>query len=177
MSLLTYKDVRPWVRSIVSRVTAGTMPPWHADPTTGEFLNDRRLASAEKETLLQWAAAGAPEGDPADLPAPPTYVEGWTIGQPDAILAMQEDYPVPASGKIGYQHSRCPPTFRRTGGSKPLRFVREIARWFITSSSTCARRPRPPGSSPNALVSRGADQRRCSRLPRAWTFRQARPGA
>jgi hypothetical protein len=59
MSLLTYKDVRPWVRSIVSRVTAGTMPPWHADPTTGEFLNDRRLASAEKETLLQWAAAGA----------------------------------------------------------------------------------------------------------------------
>jgi hypothetical protein len=111
MSLLTYKDVRPWVRSIVSRVTAGTMPPWHADPTTGEFLNDRRLAPAEKETLLQWAAAGAPEGDPADLPAPPKYVEGWTIGQPDAILAMQEDYPVPASGKIAYQYFEVPTDF------------------------------------------------------------------
>src|SRR5262245_63640459 len=60
MSLLTYKDVRPWVRSIVARVTAGTMPPWHADPATGEFLNDRRLPPADKETILAWAAAGAP---------------------------------------------------------------------------------------------------------------------
>jgi hypothetical protein len=111
MSLLTYKDVRPYVRSIVARVTAGTMPPWHADPATGDFLNDRRLAPEEKETILRWAAAGAPEGDPADLPAPPKYVEGWTIGQPDAILTMLEDYPVPASGKVAYQYFEVPTNF------------------------------------------------------------------
>src|SRR4249920_1609031 len=73
MSLLTYKDARPWAKSIVARVEAGTMPPWHADPSVGEFENDRRLTSDEKETIGKWVAAGAPEGDPKDLPAQPHY--------------------------------------------------------------------------------------------------------
>src|SRR4051812_31277514 len=59
MSLLTYKDARPWARSIGARVEAGTMPPWHADPSTGEFANDRRLTAVEKETIAKWVAAGA----------------------------------------------------------------------------------------------------------------------
>src|SRR5580765_7904051 len=96
MSLLSYKDARPWAKAIGTRVAAGTMPPWHADPTVGEFSNDRRLTAAEKETISQWVAAGAPEGDARDLPAAPRYAEGWTIGEPDAVLPMQEDYPIPA---------------------------------------------------------------------------------
>lgn len=111
MSLLTYKDARPWAKSIAARVGAGTMPPWHADPATGEFLNDRRLSGAEQETLLQWAAAAAPEGDPAALPAPPHYTEGWTIGEPDVVLPMQEDYPIPASGTVAYQYFEVPTSF------------------------------------------------------------------
>ncbi len=111
MSLLTYKDARPWAKSIATKVSAGTMPPWHADPATGEFLNDRRLSPADKDTILRWAAAGAPEGNPGDLPAQPKYVEGWTIGQPDAILTMQEDYPVPADGTIAYQYFEVPTNF------------------------------------------------------------------
>jgi hypothetical protein len=108
MSLLTYKDARPWVRSIGTRVSAGTMPPWHADPAYGEFVNDRRLAATEKDTILRWVAVGGPEGNPADLPAPPTYTDGWTIGQPDLVLSMQEDYPLPASGVIAYQYFEVP---------------------------------------------------------------------
>src|ERR1700730_9693011 len=111
MSLLTYKDARPWAKSIAVRVNAGTMPPWHADPATGEFLNDRRLSGADKETIIRWADAGAPEGDPGDLPAQPHYAEGWMIGQPDVVLAMQEDYPVPASGTIAYQYFEVPTNF------------------------------------------------------------------
>src|SRR5438132_3184923 len=111
MSLLTYKDARPWAKSIATRVSAGTMPPWHADPSTGEFLNDRRLTSAEKETLLAWVASGAPEGDPKDLPTMPQYADGWLIGQPDAVLSMREDYPIPASGTIAYQYFEVPTDF------------------------------------------------------------------
>ena len=111
MSLLTYKDARPWAKSIATRVSAGTMPPWHADPTTGEFQNDRRLNPADKETLLQWVAAGAPEGDPTDLPPQPRYTEGWIIGQPDTVLTMQENYPIPASGTIAYQYFEVPTNF------------------------------------------------------------------
>src|ERR671922_1158346 len=35
MSLLTYQDVRPWVRSIKQRVTERSMPPWGIDPHMG----------------------------------------------------------------------------------------------------------------------------------------------
>ena len=101
MSLLTYTDTRPWARSIGTRVAVGSMPPWHADPSIGEFVNDRRLTPAEKDTIAARAAAGAPEGNPKDLPAQPRYAEGWTIGEPDVVLPMQEEYPISVSGTIG----------------------------------------------------------------------------
>jgi len=108
MSLLTYKDARPWVRSIGTKVANGSMPPWHADPAYGHFLNDRRLSDADRATIAKWIAAGAPEGNPSDLPAQPLYADGWTIGKPDAIFAIQEDYPIPASGEIAYQYLEIP---------------------------------------------------------------------
>ena len=111
MSLLTYDSVRPWTRSIAARVTAGTMPPWHADPSAGEFLNDRRLDPKDKATLLQWIANGAPEGDPKEMPPAPKYADGWTIGQPDAVVKMGEDYPIPATGTIAYQYFEVPTNF------------------------------------------------------------------
>ncbi|HEY7292500.1 MAG TPA: hypothetical protein VH583_21870 [Vicinamibacterales bacterium] len=111
MSLLTYADARPWVRSIQTRITNGTMPPWHADPTYGVFENDRRLTAAEKDTILKWIAAGAPEGDAKDLPPQPKYADGWMIGQPDVVLTMQEDYPIPASGTVAYQYFEVPTNF------------------------------------------------------------------
>src|SRR5262245_48916178 len=42
MSLVSYEDVRPWVRSIKARVSARQMPPWHIDKTVGiqQFKND-----------------------------------------------------------------------------------------------------------------------------------------
>ena len=107
MSLLTYKDARPWAKSIGTRVANGTMPPWHADPAYGHFLNDRSLSAADKATVAKWVAAGAPEGNPGDLPAAPVYASGWTI-QPDQIFSMQEDYPIPASGEIVYQYLEIP---------------------------------------------------------------------
>lgn len=111
MSLMTFRDARPWVKAIGTRVSAGTMPPWHADPAFGEFVNDRRLSAVERDVILRWVAAGGPEGNPADAPAPPTYVDGWTIGQPDVVLSMQEDYPLPASGTIAYQYFEVPTDF------------------------------------------------------------------
>jgi hypothetical protein len=108
MSLLTYKDARPWVKSIATHVAKGTMPPWHADPAYGEFVNDRRLSDAERDTIVKWASSGAAEGDASDLPAPPTYATEWLIGAPDAVFSMQEDYPVPANGTVAYQYFTIP---------------------------------------------------------------------
>jgi len=111
MSLMSFKDARPWVRSIGTRVSAGSMPPWHADPAHGEFINDRRLSAAEKDTIARWVAAGGPEGNPKDMPAPPTYTDGWNIGTPDAVLTMQEDYALPEKGVVNYQYFEIPTNF------------------------------------------------------------------
>src|SRR5262249_12047646 len=111
MSLLTYEDARPYAKAIVDEIGDGTMPPWHADPAVGHFRNDRRLSDADRNTLLTWAKNGAPKGDPADLPPAPTYVEGWTIGQPDVVLPMPVEYKVPAQGQIEYEYFEIPTNF------------------------------------------------------------------
>jgi hypothetical protein len=111
MSLLTYKDARPWAKSIREKVSVGDMPPWHADPAHGQFANDRRLSAADKDVIISWVNAGAPEGNPADLPTQPQYADGWMIGQPDLVVAMNEDYPVPASGTVEYKYFEIPTNF------------------------------------------------------------------
>jgi mono/diheme cytochrome c family protein len=110
MSLLSYEDARPWARAIRNAVLTGVMPPWHADPAYSDFTNARGLTETEKTTIARWVTAGAPEGDPADLPAPPTYADGWQIGEPDLVLEM-EPYAVPAEGTIQYEWMYIPTNF------------------------------------------------------------------
>ena len=74
-SVLSYKDVRPWAKSIREKVANRTMPPWHADPHFGEFQNNRTLSQPEIDKILAWVDGGAAEGDPKDMPAAPKFVE------------------------------------------------------------------------------------------------------
>ena len=110
MSLMTYKDARPWAKSIATKVADGTMPPWHADPKHGTFVGARGLSDAQKSAIAKWVSAGAPEGNAADLPAAPVYTDGWNI-EPDVVLSMQEDYPIPATGEVPYQYLEVPANF------------------------------------------------------------------
>ncbi len=103
MSLLDYKSARPWAKSIRRAVTARSMPPWFADAEPGHFSNDPRLSKKEIETIQAWADGGAKEGNPGDLPKPPTYVEGWQLGKPDVVIDIGEDYKVTA-GEDAYEH-------------------------------------------------------------------------
>ena len=111
MSLMNYKEVRPWARAIGARVADGTMPPWHADPAHGRFATARMLSEIQKATIAKWVAAGSPEGNPGDLPMAPAFKDGWNIGEPDAVLSMQEDYPIPATGDVPYQYFEVPANF------------------------------------------------------------------
>ncbi len=89
MSLMTYDEVRPWVKSIRQVVAEGRMPPWHADPAFGRFVNDRSLAAEEKDLIERWIAQGARPGDPADMPPIPAFQEGWKLGEPDLVLEFE----------------------------------------------------------------------------------------
>jgi hypothetical protein len=94
MSLLTYEEARPWARSIKARVTARQMPPWHIDKTAGiqQFANDASLTDQQISTIAAWVDAGAPLGDPKDLPPARQWPNesGWAyasqFGPPDLVV-------------------------------------------------------------------------------------------
>jgi hypothetical protein len=111
MSFMNYKEVRPWARSIREKVVTRVMPPWFADPQHGHFSNDARLSPKDIETISAWVAAGAPEGNPKDVPPNPTFAEGWQIGQPDAVLPMTVEFNIPAEGVIPYKYFAVPTNF------------------------------------------------------------------
>src|SRR3954471_6742934 len=107
MSLMTYEEARPWARSIAARVAGRQMPPWHIDKTVGiqNFKNDRSLSDQQVERVARWSAAGAPKGDPKDMPAPKKWNDesnGWTeaskLGAPDLVI-KSTPWPVPAIGQ------------------------------------------------------------------------------
>ena len=111
MSLLTYDDVRPRAKDIRDRIGDGVMPPWHADSAPGTFLNERGLSEEEKSTIFRWVANGAPKGDPKDMPPAPQYPNGWSIGTPDVVFEMPEDYRVPADDVVQYEYFYIPTNF------------------------------------------------------------------
>ncbi len=112
MSLLTYKEVRPWAKSIREKVLSREMPPWYADPNHGEFTNDPRLSEQQLETIRAWVDGGAKEGDPKDLPPTPKLTNvGWEFGEPDVVLSMTEDASVPADGTVPYRYYAVPTNF------------------------------------------------------------------
>ncbi len=96
MSLVTYQEARPWARSIRDRVASRNMPPWHIDPTVGiqHYKGDRSLSQKEIDTIVAWVAAGAPQGNPADMPPKITWADGngWNFAkelgttEPDLII-------------------------------------------------------------------------------------------
>ena len=110
-SVLTYKDARPWAKSIREKVVSREMPPWHADPHFSEFKNERRLTHSEIDTILAWVDSGAQEGNAKDLPPLPKFTEGWIIGKPDVVFQMLEEYTLAATGPDEYVNFYIPTNF------------------------------------------------------------------
>jgi len=94
MSLITYEETRPWARAIKERVSTRQMPPWHIDRAVGvqKFKNDMSLSDEQIATIARWVDAGAPAGNPKDMPAPRQWPADneWQavklLGQPDLVI-------------------------------------------------------------------------------------------
>ncbi len=106
-ALTDFDEVVGWAEMIQEVVQDRRMPPWHANPEYGDFENDCRMTDEEKQMIDDWVAAGAPEGDPSDLPDPPEYATGWMLPrEPDAVIyADKKPYTVPAEGVIEYRYT------------------------------------------------------------------------
>ncbi|MGP0074190.1 MAG: tetratricopeptide repeat protein [Bryobacteraceae bacterium] len=100
-SLLTYADVKKRASQIAAATRAGYMPPWLPQAGFGEFQGDRRLSSAQIETISEWVRAGAPEGAINEIPPAPSFTaetNDWQLGQPDLVLEAKDPVQLPASG-------------------------------------------------------------------------------
>ncbi len=115
-SLTNFDDASGWGAMVDEVVQQERMPPWHANPQFGKFANDARMTQEEKDLLHQWVADGCPEGDPQQLPSPPTYTVGWQLPHaPDLVIRMSiKPFVVPSSaGPSGlpYQYRTVPSNF------------------------------------------------------------------
>jgi len=94
MSLVRFREARPWAKSIKSRVETRQMPPWHIDRSVGvqKFKNDMSLTDEQIATIVRWVDQGAPEGNPADFTAKPVAKglhwqgERDGYGAPDLVI-------------------------------------------------------------------------------------------
>ncbi|HEX4347184.1 MAG TPA: tetratricopeptide repeat protein, partial [Vicinamibacterales bacterium] len=97
-SLLTYDSARQHAAQIASLTRQRVMPPWRADSDYGGFVGQHPLTAAEIDRIGAWVSAGAPEGDPRDLPAAPVIAEGWELGKPDLVVSLPEPYTLRPDG-------------------------------------------------------------------------------
>lgn len=113
MQLLTYDNVVDWSATIREVISDGRMPPWHADPKHGSFLNDRSLPKADRDKLLAWIDGGMARGEDKETPVK-LADDGWRIGKPDKVLTMPVEYKVPPKSEKGvlrYQYFMIPTDF------------------------------------------------------------------
>lgn len=180
MSLLSYKEVRPWAKSIREVVAERKMPPWLADPHYGDFSNDRRLSQKEIDTIVGWVDSGAKEGDAKDLPPAPKFSDvGWKFGKPDVILPMTVEAEVPADGVVAYRYFVVPTNFTEDKYIQYAEIKRgdpSVVHHVIVSVREPGQGPLPPAGELNlgALASRegearGAQSGQQNRPPQART--------
>ena len=108
----SYKNLVAHAGMIEQVVERRVMPPWFAvdspsntnsPPGHSPWANDRSLAQADRQDLLNWLRGGKPEGDHRDAPQPMQFDDGWLIGKPDSIYQFASPVPVKATGVMPYQ--------------------------------------------------------------------------
>jgi mono/diheme cytochrome c family protein len=91
--LATYADAADTADAVAAMTASRQMPPWPADGS-GEcntFVGQRWLTDEEIATLSEWAAAGAPAGDPSDerpieVPPVPSLNPTVELGSPEPYV-------------------------------------------------------------------------------------------
>ena len=134
-SLLTYDDARRHGEQIAAVVRRRLMPPWLPEPGFGHFADERRLTDAQIVTVQQWVKQGMPQGDPADLPPAPQFVEGWQLGQPDLIVTAPRPFHLPADGPDVYRNLVLPVNL---DGKRYVRTM-ELRPGNLQSRASCVR--------------------------------------
>jgi hypothetical protein len=154
-SLLDYEGAKAKTDEMHDAVEARYMPPWHAEGPHGVFRNDRRLAEADRQTILRWIESGAKPGDLSKAPPKPEYPAAWSMGTPDAVVTMPAEFTVPASGTVEYQYFEIPTNFTEEKWVQAIEIM-PGAREVVHHVLVYAKAPPPPNATPPAPRPAGA---------------------
>ena len=102
MSFVSYEEARPWARSIREKVATRAMPPFHATGAPGRYLDDPRLTEEEIALITRWVDAGAPRGNPREMPKTRARRGEWANGEPDLVLKVRRPYTLKRSADDQY---------------------------------------------------------------------------
>ena len=103
ISLTNYSEVASMGFMIEYVTSIDYMPPWHADTDYSSFLGERILTNQDKQLISEWVDAGMPQGDPSLEAQIPDFPEGSVIGEPDAVLTMEEEYLIEGNNQDDYR--------------------------------------------------------------------------
>ncbi len=97
-AMTNYEDTAIWAEDIARVVRDRIMPPWKPVEGHGEFRDNFGLTAEDRQTILDWVAAGAPQGEAAATPdgtGPGSGASGeWELGEPDKVIQMPEPFRV-----------------------------------------------------------------------------------
>lgn len=104
--LQSYRQASAWSKDIKKYTQSRQMPPWKPADGYGNFADEHNinLNDGERATLARWADAGAPLGNPKQVPPPRKFASGWKLGEPDLIITPERGYHLGADGDDVYRN-------------------------------------------------------------------------
>ncbi len=103
-AMSNYKKVKGWSAMMREVLLARQMPPWQADPHSGQFNDSLALTTEETQSLVRWIEAGASRGEgPDPLDGYTAPLPEWTLGEPDEVIEIPEQF-VEAQGVFDYRY-------------------------------------------------------------------------
>jgi Tfp pilus assembly protein PilF len=151
-SLLTYSEAKKHARQIAEVTRSRAMPPWLPEPQPLKFADEMRLSEAEINLIEHWVEQGVVEGNPADLPPQPKFVEGWRLGKPDIVLTAEKPLTLPPQGTDTYWNFIFPVPIQETRWVKAVeirpgdkRYVHH-ANILVDRASALRKREAEPGA-------------------------------
>jgi hypothetical protein len=92
MALTNYEEVKSWGTMIEYVTENRIMPPWQPNPDYSSFLGENYLTDEEIQKISDWVENGMLQGNPAEEPPFPDFPDGSTLGEPDLVLEMAEEW-------------------------------------------------------------------------------------
>jgi mono/diheme cytochrome c family protein len=105
--LVEWGDVKRRAATIEEVVAEQRMPPWFARSEHGAVVDELLISPTQRDRIVAWLRAGAPEGVAAAEPESLPSATGWRI-EPDVVLEGEHSIEVPASGRIPFLLVRVP---------------------------------------------------------------------